>query len=315
MGSPFVVRAYKALTDFKPLVRLLHEVEEYDHDGEDISEAAVQAQLNWPGYQPEQTCFVIEHPQEQQLLGFASVFPQSTDRCAIYVTIHPRWRRQQLGQMLMDRVLLCAREMEAKHVTVNANAHNEGANAFLNQHGFWRVGDAWLLHAPIEIELPEVIWPEGYTVQNYASLRHFPTLVDVSLRSYADKWGHIENDPEDAEESVARWLPLFDPTGLFLSFAPDGSVVGLCRAAFNTAENCPPHRLIDILDAPGVVPEHRDKHVHLPLLLTAMHWLRSQGQHAVALQSWGDDEQTIANYRDIGFELLHHFLAYRKNLR
>lgn len=68
-----------------------------------------------------------------------------------------------------------------------------------------------------------------------------------------------------------------------------------------------------MIDAPGVVPEHRRHGLYRPLVLTAMQWLRSHGQHAIALQSWGD-EQTISIYHAVGFELVQHFLAYRLDL-
>lgn len=39
--------------------------------------------------------------------------------------------------------------------------------------------------------------------------------------------------------------------------------------------------LTDEIEQPGVVPEHRHQDLYRPLALAAMHWLRSQGQHAI----------------------------------
>lgn len=312
----FVFRHYAPAADLAHLSALLTTVEAHDQDGEDTSETALQEQLTWRHYEPEHDCWVIEAPgSSQELIGYCSVFAQTPGRSTLSVTIHPAWRRRGLGSILLTKALERARETGAKQVTVYANVHHPAATAFLLRHGFWLVGSSWVLRAPPDLVLKAAQWPAGYTVRSYAQAPQLSTLLEVMNRSYADKWGHAENDQTTTEADVLPWLVSTDHEGMFLVFAPDGRVAGYCRAipARPTQEPADAD-LTDEVDQPGVVPEHRQQQLYRPLVLTALHWLRAQAPRAILLQSWGDDEQTIASYQDAGFILLQHWQAYRCDL-
>jgi ribosomal protein S18 acetylase RimI-like enzyme len=45
-----------------------------------------------------------------------------------------------------------------------------------------------------------------------------------------------------------------------------------------------------------------------------MHWLRAQGARPITLEYWGDDEQALALYRNLGFELVNQQITYHKDL-
>jgi mycothiol synthase len=312
----YVFRHYAPSEDLPHLSDLLTAVEAHDQDGEDPSEAALRGQLAWPHYDPEQDCWVIAAPgSSHELIGYSSVFAQTPMRSTLSVAIHPAWRRRGLGRALLTKALERARETGARRVTVYANAHNTAAIAFLSRQGFWLVGSSWVLRAPADLVLEEAQWPHGYTLRSYAEVQQFSTLMEVINRSYADAWGHAENDQATTEAHVVEWLASADPGGIFLAFAPEGSIAGFCRAIPALLPQEPADSdLTDEVEQPGVVPEHRHQGLYLPLVLTALHWLHSQGRHAVMLQSWGDDEQTIASYQEIGWILMQRWLAYRCDL-
>jgi mycothiol synthase len=312
----FVFRHYVPATDLAHLSALLTTVEAHDQDGEDTSETALREQLTWPQHAPEHDCWVSEAPgSSQELIGYGSVFAQTPLRSTLWVAVHPAWRRQGLGSVLLTKALERARETGAKQVTVYANAHNPAATAFLPRHGFWRVGSSWVLRAPPDLVLEAAQWPAGYMVRSYAEVQQLSTLLEVLNRSYADKWGHAENSQTTTEAKVLPRLASADPGGIFLAIAPSGSVAGFCRAIPARPPQEPADsNLTDEVEQPGVVPEHRHQQLYRPLVLTALHWLRAQGHHAVLLQSWGDDEQTIASYQDAGLIVLQRWLAYRYDL-
>ena len=146
-------------------------------------------------------------------------------------------------------------------------------------------------------------------------MQQISLLLEVIHRSYTDTWGHAENDQATTEAHVLEWLTGADPSGIFLAFASEGSVAGFCRAIpALSPQELEDSDLTDEVEQPGVVPEHRHQELYRPLVLTALHWLRSQGRHAVMLQSWGDDEQTIASYQEIGWIPMQRWLAYRYDL-
>jgi ribosomal protein S18 acetylase RimI-like enzyme len=109
----------------------------------------------------------------------------------------------------------------------------------------------------------------------------------------------------------------FLPAGSHFFLPPDGKIAGFCRAIpalLPTVAEDFGGTLTDVIEQPGVVPEHRHRDLYHCLVLLAMHWLRARGQHAVMLQSWGDDGQTIALYQKMGFLLRQRFLAYHYEL-
>ena len=68
-------------------------------------------------------------------------------------------------------------------------------------------------------------------------------------------------------------------------------------------------------DAPGIVPEQRGQGLYLPLLLTAMRWLRDQNCDFMKLESWSDDQDTLALYHNAGFETLRQETSYRLDVK
>jgi mycothiol synthase len=311
----YVFRQYAPAKDLLPLSQLLASVEDYDHDGEDASETALREQLTWPNHKPEQDCWVIEAPDSShELIGYCSVFAQTPQRCTLYAVVHPDFRRRGLGRALLTKAQNRARKVGADHVTLYANAQNTATNAFLRGQQFQFAGSAWVLHAPATLALEEAAWPAGYTVRSYAEVQQIGVLLEVMNGSYADRWGHAENERAIDEVVVQQWLANSDPGGIFLVFAPDGRVAGFCRAIrtlLPQESEASDDPLTDEIEQPGVMPEHRQRTLYHSLVVTALSWLGTRERHAVLLQSWGDDEQTIAIYQEMGFLLMQRFLAYQ----
>jgi mycothiol synthase len=145
-------------------------------------------------------------------------------------------------------------------------------------------------------------------------------LKEAYFRSYRDMWGHGANrktvDEVTPESMASLWLPDWDPEGesVFLAFGPEG-VAGLCRATIGPKKNEPGgDKPVGFVDAPGVIPEHRRYELQRPLTLTVMHWLRARGHGALELWSYGDNPRTIDIYRNLGFTLFSHLIAYHLDL-
>jgi ribosomal protein S18 acetylase RimI-like enzyme len=69
------------------------------------------------------------------------------------------------------------------------------------------------------------------------------------------------------------------------------------------------------LDGPGITKEYRQQGFQRFLTLAAMHWLREKGARSITLEYWGDDEQAIAIYRGLGFEVVREYFTYQKELK
>ena len=111
--------------------------------------------------------------------------------------------------------------------------------------------------------------------------------AEVLAAAYSGLWGHkhvspLEQPPEDA---VVVGVP----------------VVGLCRV-------WPAHRLID---APGVLPPARAADAYASLLLYACAVL---GAGPAELESWGDSDDVLEAYEDLGFDVVESVTGWELTL-
>ncbi len=311
LDSRFHIRHYAPEADLAPLARTLAEVEAVDHDGEDASEAALREALTWPNYRPDQDVWVAE--AGGRLVGYGVTLAQPSRRCTIYVVAHPAWRRLGLGSALLELTLGRARETGSQIITIYANAQNAAANAFLRQRGFTVAGDSWIMRASADGPTPDVQCPPGFTLRRYAEAPHLPTLIEIVNQSYRGMWGHGQYSEATATEATVNssYLARYGAEGIFMLFAPDGRVVGFCGARPQARRDERGGELTDLLDAPGVVQEYRSQGLQRPLVAAALRWLRAEGQRPITLDSYGDDEQAIAIYREAGFDLVQHYVAWR----
>jgi hypothetical protein len=123
--------------------------------------------------------------------------------------------------------------------------------------------------------------------QRQPSLLEERDYAEVLARAYAGLWGHKRVSPlaEPPEDAVVVGVP----------------VVGLCRVF-------PGERLID---GPGVLPEGRDADAYASLLVSACTML---GPGPADLDSWGDADETIEAYEDLGFDIVERVQGWELEL-
>jgi hypothetical protein len=111
--------------------------------------------------------------------------------------------------------------------------------------------------------------------------------AEVLARAYAGLWGHKHVSPlaEPPEGAVVVGVP----------------VVGLCRVF--VAER--------LIDGPGVLPEGRSTDAYASLLLSAC---RVLGEGPADLDSWGDSDQVIEAYEDLGFDVVERVQGWELEL-
>ena len=312
-SSALAVRAFKPTVDFTLLLQLLSEVEDFDQDGEDVSEATQRAYLALPGHDPEQDRWVIEDPDRpDRLIGFGStwarmVWNNTYERAESYLAVRPNARRRRLGTTLLNQITQRARELGANHLVIHANERNLGSNAFLLKHNFEPVGSYWLLVTQLGDLIEEPRCPAGYTIRSYAAVRDRRAVVRA-MESYRDQWGHY--GPRPGEEPVP-WLSRVDPAGVFLAFGPSGEPVGICVAVQRANSGVPTIESAGHINGPGVMPNHRAQGLHQFLTLTALCWHQAQGRKTISMDSWGDDESTLEIYQRCGFIPVQHLISYQ----
>lgn len=119
--------------------------------------------------------------------------------------------------------------------------------------------------------------------------------------------GHNQN-----VTSADRYLHYHGEEGIHLLFDEHERLIGVC--AGKPQGKIDERGISDLLDAPGLVREYRQRAFQQFLTLAVMHWLRGKGTRPITLEYWGDDEQTLALYRELGFEPVSEQIAYQREL-
>jgi mycothiol synthase len=306
--STFNYRHFDVQRDFTSLVALLNEVEQADRDGEDVGEAMLREQLTWPGHDPARDRWIATTGDSGQLVGYGAMFKTPNDEHAdMYIAVHPAWRRRGIGSGLLARVLVRAREAAASDARVYANAERPGPNAFLLKYGFAPVSAYTRMALAGTQAFPAPDLPEGFVIHSYDQVGRMDVLVDIMNRGYQGLWGHHWITIEE----MAEWFPQLTLEGLFLLFAPDGTVAGICHAEMSEHLSALRGVSTGWIDAPGVAAEYREDVFYRSLLLTAMRWLAPQSPSVIELESWGDAAQTLAAYSTLGFTVVQEQISYR----
>lgn len=304
----FTIRPFSPSSDISALLRLRAEAEAVDQEGNVIDEEALRAQLRLPGHDPKLDRWVIPDPQDPAaLIGSALVWlPPDTTTVKLNLLIHPNWRRRGLGSQLFAQAVDRSRALGGQYLQAYVNTKNSAPEAFLGKQGFEHEGAYHEMRQIMPSRLPTPVWPYGYQLRTYAEVQDLSALTYAMNVCYDGLWGH----QEVREEQMASWLPEFNQDGLFLVYSPSGKLVGISRvelSAERSAHNAAPTGYID---APGLHHHHRRMDLYRALLLTGIHWLQIQGQQIVEMESWGDKQEILNLYRDMGFEIKRKLVSY-----
>jgi GNAT superfamily N-acetyltransferase len=94
-------------------------------------------------------------------------------------------------------------------------------------------------------------------------------------------------------------------------FAPDGEIAGLTYGRLS-ADRGPGLPKTRIVDSPGTAPAYRLAGLIRPLTLLTLQWLRTQGEGPLELHCFGEPEDVVEIYADLGFRLApaDHWVEY-----
>lgn len=312
MSIPFVVRHYVPEKDLHELSHLMTEIESIDRDGEDTSEEYLRASLAWPNYRPAQDVWVAE--ADGKLVGYGVALEQPSQRCTIYVVVHPSRRRQGLGSQLLELTLNRARELGSKNILIYANEHNRASNLFLSHHNFQQVGSSGSLKLNADIEALSAEFPKGFTLKRYSEV-HDPLILLKALNiCYQGMWGHQHNDnPSEEERKSPRFLHYYDAEDILLLFDEQVSIFGICSLK-PQGKREGNGEISDLLDGPGIIQEYREQGYQRPMILAGIQHLRQKGARPITLEFWGDNEHALDIYRSLGFEMVNRYIAYHREL-
>ena len=312
MEGAFIIRHYVPEKDLSTLSRMLTEVESLDRDGEDTSEEYLRASLAWPNYRPDQDVWIAE--SGGNLTGYGVALEQPSQRCTIYVVVHPSQRQKGLGSQLLELTLDRAREMKSTEILVYANERNDGSNLFLKHHRFEQVGSSGSMKLNSQEEIPLAVFPKGFTLKKYSEVNDPLILLKALNICYQGMWGHQHNDnPTEEERRSPRFLRYYDPEDIFLLFDEQDSITGICSLK-SQGKRDSNGEVSDLLDGPGVIQDYREQGFQRSLVLAGIGHLRQKGIRPITLEFWGDNETVLDIYRSLGFVMVNPYIAHHREL-
>jgi len=312
MENTFAIRHYAPENDLPELSRLMTEIESLDRDGEDTSEEYLRASLAWPNYRPAQDVWVAG--SEGKLVGYGVALEQPSQRCTVYVVVHPSQRRIGLGSRLLDLTLSRARELGSKNILVYANERNHGSDLFLKHHKFQQVGSSGSMKLNSQEGTPSAKFPKGFTLKKYSEVNDPLILLKALHVCYQGMWGHQHNDnPSEEERKSPRFLQYYDVEDILLLFDEKDAIFEICSLK-SQGKREGNGELSDLLDGPGIIQEYREQGYQRPMVLAGIQQLRKRGTRPITLEFWGDNENALNIYRSLGFEMVNRYIAYHKEL-
>ncbi len=311
----FQIRPFSLTKDFSNLLAFLRTTADFDANGRRIDEDAQKRSLELPGHQPEFDRWVIYSTGESaQMVGHGMLWVNPADpehrTAELSIMVHPQFRRQGLGSQLVSRLLARAQELNAESAVSYAWGTEPAPFAFAAKHNFDPTGVYCKLRADGNVPPPNVDLPAGFSIRSYAEVQDLSAAAHAMHASYLGQWAHTPV----SNEQMAEFLTRFDADGLLLLFAPDRKVAGISRVECSKKNSTENGRPTGFIDSPGVLAEYRSPALYLSLLKAGILWLQTRGQELIEIESWGEPDERLNAYRQLGFTEVVHITEFHKNL-
>ena len=280
MGQTPIMRRYQA-EDHVKLEQLIAILETDDSTLQTASFAAIDSEF--PNHNPAIDRFVIE--AADQIIGYAWIAGDRPDRTDCWLCVAPEHRRKGHGGQLLKRILERASQRQATGLMAYLPG-KKPALEFANRTGFEVKGYFRELHLPAKTQRKSAMLPNGWRLEPYSESLDVDRYAQILDASYADLWGHGIASPE----VMQIVLSTLESQDTFLVVDAGGQDVG---CAGMTRGN--PQRIA----APGLISTQRSSQNYQAVLANALNKLEPEFE--VILNSWGESDETIAAYLELGF--------------
>ena len=297
-----VTRAFNPPTDFPALVELLNHVAKADGNSSTTEAEQREKVALYEKYGQFQQ-WVIRHLQNPtSLVAYANLFKQpETPYAEFTLATRPEFDREKLEEALLDMITREARQLEATYISALVDSKNQRLQTILLDKSFKREGGFRLMMMNLTPLLPKAEISARFSLRTYDQVNNMKIMVEIVNRGWGDLPGH-----KVATENV-DWVHQQPHDSIFLLFDESSKASGCVSASLREDGQ-------GRVDAPALIPEHRQPDLYRALILLGLHYLAERGCKEVRLESWGDYDSTIAAYIDLGFKTTIHEIGYRLDL-
>jgi GNAT superfamily N-acetyltransferase len=279
-SQPPIIRTYQPADDAR-LEQLIVVLNKDDASLQADAFAAIDNEFR--NHDPASDRFVLE--LAGSIIGYAWIAGDRPDRTDCWLCVAPEHRRKGHGSQLLERILERATQRQATGLMAYLPG-DKPALEFASQIGFDIKGYFRELRLPAETPRKIATLPHGWRLEPYSESLDVERYARILDASYADLWGHGLASPD----VMQTMLSTLEPQNTFLVIDANGQDVG---CAGITKGN--PHSI----DAPGLIPTHRSAQNYQAVLASALNKLEPGFE--VMLNSWGEGDETIAAYLELGF--------------
>lgn len=221
------------------------------------------------------------------------------------LVIHPAYRRQGYGSLLLGSVLAQA----AGHGTrVWAHGDRPGSAALASKFGFSRIRALFQLRMPLAtIGEADPVFPAGVTVRTFVPGEDEAAWLGVNRRAFAH---HPEQGSWTIKDLRLREEePWFDPNGFFLA-ERDGRIIGFHWTKVHQSDDGT--RPIGEVYVIGIDPGQQGSGLGRALTQKGLAHLRRLGLAEVMLYVDEDNAAAVSMYTGLGFGRWSTDVMYRR---
>lgn len=267
---------------------------------------------DWRRLTLETDAWVIATPQDDRVVGYATVTDHGHGRVDADGYVHPDAHGRGIGTMLVRLTEVRARELAAhapddERVTLN-NAvilSDDAARHLLEAYGYTLVRGFWRMAIDVLEPPPASQWPSGIAIRAFVPAQDERATFDATEDAFQDHWGHLPGDFEKWVVQTRR--DDFDPSLWFLALDGD-QIAGAALCRYNLA--------MGWVGTLAVRRPWRRSGLGMALLRHAFAEFYRRGQRRVGL---GVDAQSLTGatrlYERAGMRVTMHVAVYQKELR
>ena len=306
------VRSFRE-EDFPAYVELLNAASAHEGKVERTTEAEQREYAALYTINLNEDRMVIKHPNTPTLIAACDVWRISdTPSAASTLLVHPGWRRRGLGSKLLQAGIQHAISLNATALDAFALPEQGEIRSFLECHNFKIAGFYR------DMTLADKLLPKpnlgSYTVRTLDQLEgdegdKIDLLLEAANHFWGDLWGHQTLSGAEGRKTVQDYvLSHHEPEAMFFLF--DGeSYIGHDRVNVSEGED---GAKVGHAGVPGLLPAYRSPDLYRELALVGLNWLRARGCGDIKLSSWGDSEETVRAFENLGFTINFYELGYQR---
>ena len=260
---------------------------------------------------------VIDHPeQSDKLIAVGDVWQINQNPSAdLMLLVHPEWRRQGVGSKLLSAALAHANELDATAIDAYARPEQKEIQAFLEHYNFKVVSNCTGMEITVTKPFPKADLPKNYTVRTYAELEgsqedKLDLIVKAGNEFWGVLWGHkVTKDLELAREVMRKnVLGNHDENAMFFLYDGD-NYIGHDRVSFSEMPDGVKQGYGG--GPPGLHPDWHTPELAREFALVGLAWLYNQGCRQIAFMFWGESEETLQAFKELGFTVSNFELGYQ----